>query len=150
MNAAPAQLLDQLQLLKTLVSEFHACLAQESRALAQWPPLALWPVQEEKVRLVRDLESAHDTLNRLLKAHGHDIQGLDSLSPEIAQRWQALREDIAHCQRLNASNERCLAKQQLALRQSLELLVRKLDQDLTYGRQGGFQGGRRLGHIGRA
>ena len=150
MSAQQTQLLSQLQTLHTLVGEFHACLEQESRALAQWPPLGLWPVQEEKVRLVRDLEAAHGTLNAILKAQGHDIHGMDALPAVIAQRWQAIRSDIATCQRMNATNERCLAKQQQAHRQSLELLVLKLDQDLTYGRQGGFQGGRRLGTIGRA
>lgn len=150
MSAIQPHLLSQLQVLQTLVSEFQSCLEQESRALAQWPPLGLWSVQEEKVRLVRDLESAHDMLNVILKAQGHDIHGMDALPEAIAQRWQALRKNIANCQRLNSTNERSLAKQQQALRQSLELLVLKLDQDLTYGRQGGFQGGQRRGKIGWA
>ncbi len=150
MSATQPHILSQLATLHSLVGDFHRCLEQESRALTQWPPLGLWPVQEEKVRLVRDLESAHDTLNATLKAQGHDINGMDNLPAAIAQQWQNLRQALAQCQRMNATNERCLAKQQQALKQSLDLLVLKLDQDLTYGRQGSCQGGRRLGHIGRA
>lgn len=150
MFASSPHIISQLTLLQSLVAEFRDCLEQESRALAQWPPHGLWPVQEAKVRLVRDLESAHDTLNAALQAEGRNIQGMDDLPTEIAQRWQALRQIMAQCQRMNATNERCLARQQQALKQSLELLVLKLDQSLTYGRQGSHQGSRRVGNIGLA
>lgn len=150
MSALQPHILTQIATLHSLVEQFRQTLEQESRALAQWPPQGLWPVQEEKVRLVRDLEVAHDALNASLKAQGHDLQGVDTLPAAIAQRWQALRIDLAQCQRMNATNERCLAKQQQAVKQSLELLVLKLDQDMTYGRQGSCHGGRRLGKIGLA
>jgi len=150
MLAPLPQLLSQLTVLHGLVHEFRQCLAQESQALAQWPPLGLWPVQENKVRLVRDLEAAHDTLNAILQGQGQDLHSLDMQPAAIAARWQALRQDIAECQRQNASNQHCLARQQQALKQSLDLLVLKLDQDMTYGRQGNCYGGRRLGKIGLA
>jgi len=149
MTAPSPHVLHHLALMQSLVGEFRSCLMQESQALAQWPPQGLWPVQETKVRLVRDLEVAHATLDALLKAEGRDINDL-SAQPAIAQPWQALREMLAECQRMNASNERCLLKQQQALKQSLELLVVKLDQSLTYGRQGMHQASRRVGSIGLA
>lgn len=150
MSVPSPHVVHHLAQMQSLVAEFRACLAEESRALAQWPPHGLWPVQEAKVRLVRDLEGAHDTLQALLKAEGRDIDGMAALPPAIAEPWQGLRLALAECQRMNASNERCLAKQQQALKQSLELLVVKLDQSLTYGRQGAHQASRRVGSIGLA
>lgn len=149
MTAPSPDVLNHLALMQGLVVEFRGCLMQESQALAQWPPQGLWPVQEAKVRLVRDLEGAHATLDALLRAEGRDLNDLSRL-PAIAQPWQALRELLAECQRLNAGNEHCLLKQQQALKQSLELLVVKLDQSLTYGRQGMHQASRRMGSIGLA
>lgn len=148
--AFPSPLLVPLTVLQTLVDEFRVCLEQESRALASWPPLGLWPVQEEKVRLVRDLEQAHLDLQSVLKANGQSLADLATQPVDVAQRWNLLRARIADCQRINRSNEQCLARQQQALRQSLDLLVRKLDRDITYGRQGHCQSGRRVGRLGLA
>lgn len=150
MSLSQPHLIAQLDALQGLVRQFQDCLKQEGRALSQWPPQGLWPVQEEKIRLVRDLENAHALLSNTLQAQGHDMKGMDSMPAAIAQRWQALRKDLAQCHELNTTHERCLVKQQQATKQSLELLMLKLDQDLTYGRQGGCQGGRRLGKIGLA
>lgn len=150
MSVLQPHLLTQLASLHELVVEFKLNLEHESRALAQWPPTALPVVQAEKIRLVRDLEVAHDELSKLMGAQGQDMQGMKTQSAEVAKRWQGVRDELALCHRLNATNERCLARQQLALKQSLELLMLKLDQDMTYGRQGSCQGGRRLSHIGLA
>lgn len=148
MSVSQPQLIAQLDALQSLVRQFQHCLEQEGRALAQWPPQGLWPVQEEKIRLVRDLENAHAELGNTLQ--GRDLQGMSAMPAAIAQRWQSLRDELAQCHRMNTTHERCLLRQQQALKQSLELLMLKLDQDLTYGRQGGCQGGRRLGKIGLA
>lgn len=150
MSASQPQLIVLLDALQSLVRQFQRCLEQEGVALAQWPPQGLWPVQEEKIRLVRDLENAHATLTNTLQAQGHNLQDINSMPAAITQRWQSLRNDLAQCHRMNITHERCLVRQQQALKQSLELLVLKLDKDLTYGRQGSCQGGRRLGKIGLA
>ena len=150
MSASQPHLIAQLDALQDLARQFQLCLEQEGTALAHWPPQGLWPVQEEKIRLVRDMENAYAALSSTLQAQGHDLQDMNIMPAAIAQRWQALRNDLAQCHRMNTTHERCLVRQQQALKQSLELLVLKLDQDLTYGRQGSCQGGRRLGKIGLA
>jgi flagellar biosynthesis/type III secretory pathway chaperone len=150
MSPVDLMILKAISPIQTLIAQFKACLLQEAAVLAQWPPQGLWPIQEEKVRLVRDLEAAHIPLANIIRAQGQDLNRPTTLGADVMPVWQALREDLAACQQLNATHEQCLAKQQVALKQSLELLILKIDQDVTYGRQGSCQGGRRLGTIGRA
>ena len=150
MTSADLSILKAMDPIEQLVVQFQTCLAQEAAVLASWPPQGLWPIQEEKVRLVRDLESAHDQLRAVIVTHGRDLNSPASLGSDVMPVWQAIRQSLASCQQLNATHEQCLAKQQVALKQSLELLILKIDQDVTYGRQGSCHGGRRLGTIGHA
>jgi len=150
MSPADLMILKAISPIQNLVAQFKACLEQEASVLAHWPPQGLWPIQEEKVRLVRDLEVAHAQLTSVIQAQGKDLNSPATLGTDLMPVWQSLRAELAACQQLNATHEQCLAKQQLALKQSLELLILKIDQDVTYGRQGSCQGGRRLGTIGHA
>lgn len=150
MSPAESVIQPAMSRLEALVNQFHNCLTEEARVLASWPPQGLWPIQEEKVRLVRDLENAHTALRAALKAQGKDLSSPASLGPTLLPVWQTLRERLLHCQTLNSTHEKCLEKQQVALKQSLELLLLKLNQDVTYGRQGHCQSVRRMGSIGRA
>ena len=107
MTSADLSILKAMDPIEQLVVQFQTCLAQEAAVLASWPPQGLWPIQEEKVRLVRDLESAHDQLRAVIVTHGRDLNSPASLGSDVMPVWQAIRQSLASCQQLNARHEQC-------------------------------------------
>ena len=150
----PAQLVRRFH---DAVHGFHELLERESAQLALWPLPDLWPLHDDKLRQVRELELCQQALDTLARQAGAGQQGLNPrtaiaslLDPVALRYWEDGLSLLAGCQQLNAGHGQVLSRQQEATRQSLELLRGGLDQGMTYGRQGHrLHAGRHLS-LGRA
>lgn len=157
MNLAAAEPDRLIQRLHQAAAGFLDLLQREARLLRQWPLPELWPLHDEKLCQLRELEHCQKQLGELAR------QGLDArpgLTPREAiasqlgtsthMLWEETLTLLASCQQLNATHGATLGKQQQATRQSLDILRGGLDQGMTYGRQGARQHAVRNLSLGRA
>lgn len=143
--------------LQTLAREFQAILQEETRQLRQWPLPDPWLLQNNKLIKVRELEDCHSALQASLHTPpgGHGQASLlDVINSQLAEPertiWKDTLDLLAECKRINSANGISLNRQQLAMRQSLDMLLGSLDQGMTYGRLGGRQHASRNASLGVA
>jgi len=153
-HTPPDQLMRRLH---TAAGDFRGLLEHEAELLRQWPLPDLWPLHDDKLRQMRELEQcqlALDGLTRQALAREPALTPRAAvaslLDPASRQLWEDSLSLLAECQTLNAGHGAVLGRQQQATRQSLDLLRGGLDQAMTYGRQGMRQHAARNLSLGRA
>lgn len=157
MNLANAEADRLIQRLHQAATGFLDLLQREAELLRQWPLPELWPLHDEKLCQLRELEHCQKQLAELARQGLDTRPGLtprDAIASLIGMGTRELWEDtlalLASCQQLNAAHGATLGKQQQATRQSLDILRGGLDQGMTYGRQGARQHAARHLSLGRA
>ncbi len=157
MSPTPAEPVRLIRQLHAAAGNFLDLLAQEAELLRQWPQPELWPLHQDKLCQLRELELCQTRLDQLARQGLDARPGLsarEAVASQLDAQTRTLWDDtltlLAACQQRNAGNGAVLERQQQATRQSLELLRGGLDHGTTYGRQGARQHAARHLSLGRA